>query len=73
MASLLGLVDSYENCRREDTLPIVLSLDCIPKRDIAKDAPISYRDVELPSRRPCDTLRAAQTAYFEPPSRAATA
>jgi predicted homoserine dehydrogenase-like protein len=59
-------VDRYKNCRKEDALPIVLSLDCILKRDIAKDALISYRDVELPSGRLCDTLRAEQTVHFEP-------
>jgi predicted homoserine dehydrogenase-like protein len=68
-----GLMDSYENCRKENALPIALSLDCILKRDITKDAPISYRDVELPSGRLCDTLRAKQTAHFEPTLRAAAA
>jgi predicted homoserine dehydrogenase-like protein len=68
-----GLVDSYENCRKEDALPTALSLDCILKRDIAKDAPISHHDVELPSGRLCDTLRAEQTAHFEPTLHAAAA
>lgn len=59
-----GLVDSYENCRRSDDLPIALSVDCVLKRDIAKDQPISYRDVILPAGRLCDKLRAEQTAHF---------
>ena len=59
-----GLIDSYENCRRNDDLPIALSVDCVLKRDVAKDQPISYRDVELPVGRVCDTLRAEQTAFF---------
>jgi predicted homoserine dehydrogenase-like protein len=59
-----GLVDTYENCRRNDDLPIALSLDCVLKRDIAKDQPISYRDVTLPRGRVCDALRAEQTALF---------
>ena len=59
-----GLIDSYENCRRNDDLPIALSVDCVLKRDVAKDQPISYRDVELPEGRLCDTLRAEQTAFF---------
>jgi predicted homoserine dehydrogenase-like protein len=59
-----GLVDSYVNCRRNDDLPIALSQDCRLKRDIAKDMPISYRDVHLPEGRMCDQLRAEQTAYF---------
>ncbi len=59
-----GLADSYVNCRREDALPIALSQDCVLLRDIAKDQPVSYRDVRLPEGRLCDQLRAEQTAYF---------
>jgi predicted homoserine dehydrogenase-like protein len=59
-----GLADSYVNCRRNDDLPIALSLDCVLKRDVAKDQPISYRDVELPVGRMCDQLRAEQTLHF---------
>lgn len=59
-----GLVDSYPNCRRNDDLPIALSVDCVLKRDVAKDQPISYRDVTLPEGRVCDRLRAEQTAHF---------
>ena len=59
-----GLIDSYENCRRNDDLPIALSVDCVLKRDVAKDQPISYRDVELPAGRLCDKLRAEQTRHF---------
>ena len=49
-----GMVDSYENCRRNDDLPIALSGDCVLKRDVAKDAAISYRDVTLPQGRMCE-------------------
>ena len=59
-----GMVDSYANCRRNDDLPIALSVDCVLKRDVAKDQPISYRDVTLPQGRLCDKLRAEQTAHF---------
>lgn len=59
-----GQIDSYENCRRNDDLPIALSVDCVLKRDVAKDQPISYRDVELPAGRLCDKLRAEQTSHF---------
>jgi predicted homoserine dehydrogenase-like protein len=59
-----GLVDSYVNCRRNDDLPIALSLDCVLKRDVPKDQPISYRDVTLPDGRLCDQLRAEQTRHF---------
>lgn len=66
-----GLIDSYENCRRNDDLPIALSGDCVLKRDVAKDQPISYRDVQLPAGRVCDKLRAEQTAHFATSLRAA--
>lgn len=59
-----GLVDSYANCRRNDDLPIALSVDCVLKRDVGKDQPISYSDVDLPRGRLCDQLRAEQTAHF---------
>jgi predicted homoserine dehydrogenase-like protein len=67
----MGGFTCYVTCRGEDALPIALSLDCILKRDIPKDAPISYRDVELPVGRLCDTLRAEQTAHFAPKRAAA--
>lgn len=59
-----GLIDTYDNCRRDDYLPMALSVDCRLKRDVAKDRPISYRDVELPAGRVCDQLRAEQTEHF---------
>jgi len=59
-----GLVDSYRNCRAADLLPMALSVDCRLKRDVPKDQPISYADVELPAGRLCDKLRAEQTAHF---------
>ena len=59
-----GLVDSYATCSREDYLPITVSVGCRLKRDILKDQPISYRDVELPKGRLCDKLRAEQVEHF---------
>src|SRR6185503_1078329 len=61
-----GLIESAEICAREDYLPIAASIGCRLKRDIAKDQPISYRDVELPKGRLCDRLRAEQTEHFRP-------
>ena len=59
-----GLIESAEICAREDYLPIASAIGCRVKRDIAKDQPISYRDVELPKGRLCDQLRAEQSAHF---------
>lgn len=59
-----GLVERYEICRREHYLPIAVSLDCVLKRDIAKDQPITYADVELPKDRLVDRLRVEQAQRF---------
>lgn len=59
-----GLIDSYAVCQSNNYLPIPLSQGCRLKRDIPKDQPISYQDVELPVGRLCDKLRADQIAHF---------
>ena len=59
-----GLVDRYETCLRERTLPIAVSLDCVLLRDVAKDEPITYDDVELPAGRLVDRLRVEQEERF---------
>jgi predicted homoserine dehydrogenase-like protein len=59
-----GLIDSYAVCQRENHLPIPLSLGCRLKREIAKDQPIGYADVDLPQGRLCDKLRAEQGSHF---------
>jgi predicted homoserine dehydrogenase-like protein len=59
-----GLVERYEICRLENTLPIAVSLDCRLKRDIAKDQPITYNDVDLPPGRLVDRLRSEQAHHF---------
>jgi predicted homoserine dehydrogenase-like protein len=50
--------------RREGYLPEGLVEGCKLKRDIAKDAVITYDDVELPPDRLADALRAEQYAHF---------
>ena len=59
-----GLIDTYEVCQAANYLPMALSQDCRLKRDIPKDTPISYADIDLPIGRLCDKIRAEQTAYF---------
>jgi predicted homoserine dehydrogenase-like protein len=59
-----GLIDTYEVCQAANYLPMALTQDCRLKRDIPKDTPISYADIDLPIGRLCDKLRAEQTAYF---------
>jgi predicted homoserine dehydrogenase-like protein len=50
--------------RRERYLPEGLVEGCKLKRDIAKDAVITYDDVELPPDRLADQLRVEQYQYF---------
>lgn len=59
-----GLVERYDVCRRENYLPMAISLDCVLVRDIAKDEPITYDDVTLPPDRLCDRLRVEQDQRF---------
>ena len=66
-----GLVDNYAACSAGNYLPIALSVDCRLKRDVPKDRPISYVDVELPRGRKCDELRAEQVDRFDLPQKRA--
>ncbi len=59
-----GLIDTYENSLANDYLPMSLSVDCKLVRAIAKDQPLRYSDVVLPTGRVCDQLRAEQLAHF---------
>jgi len=59
-----GMVDRYDVCRKGDYLPMAVSLDCLLKRDVPKDEPITYADVDLPRGRIVDRLRAEQVARF---------
>jgi len=69
-----GLAESYEVSSAQQLLPMVLSVDCKLKRDIAKDQQVSYHDVILPQGRLCDRLRREQSEYFAAaPARVASA
>jgi predicted homoserine dehydrogenase-like protein len=59
-----GLIENAEPSREENMLPMGLSENCRLKRDIPKDQAITYADVEVPSGRLCDKLRAEQDHYF---------
>lgn len=66
----IGYYMTYGQCENSDIaqqqklLPMGLAEGCRLKRDIAKDQVLTYDDVELPSGRLCDKLRAEQDAYF---------
>jgi predicted homoserine dehydrogenase-like protein len=59
-----GVIDNADIVRHQNLLPMGLSQDCRLKRDVPKDGPIGYDDVDLPSGRLSDRLRAEQDAYF---------
>lgn len=59
-----GQCENYDLARAENLLPMGLAEGCRLKRDVAKDSVLTYDDVELPSGRLCDRLRAQQNAYF---------
>ncbi len=45
--TIYGLIDEYKNAKKEDMLPIGVAHGCILKKDIKKDMPIKYSDVDL--------------------------
>jgi len=59
-----GQCESSNIVQEQNLLPIGLAEGCRLKRDIAKDQVLTYDDVELPSGRLGDKLRAEQNAYF---------
>jgi predicted homoserine dehydrogenase-like protein len=59
-----GEAVNSEEMRRERYLPEGLVQGCTLKRDIPKDAVLTYDDVELPSGRLADKLRAEQYEHF---------
>ncbi len=66
----IGYYMTYGQCEKsqivqeQNLLPIGLAEGCRLKRDISKDQVLTYDDVELPSGRLGDKLRAEQNAYF---------
>jgi predicted homoserine dehydrogenase-like protein len=59
-----GLCENADVVHAERLLPIGLAEGCRLRRDIARDQIIGYDDVELPSGRLCDALRAEQDELF---------
>lgn len=60
-----GTIDNSGVVRDARLLPMGLCQDCRLKRNVPKDQPITYEDVELPPGRLCDRLRTEQNAYFD--------
>jgi predicted homoserine dehydrogenase-like protein len=59
-----GVIENADVAHAEGLLPMGLSENCRLKRDVPKDWPIAYSDVQLPAGRLCDKLRAEQDQRF---------
>lgn len=59
-----GVAERADATEAEDLLPIGVAEGCRTLRDIAKDEVLTYADVELPSGRLVDKLRAEQARTF---------
>ena len=59
-----GVLENREAFERGGYLPMGLSEGCHLTREVRKDEPLSYRDVELPPGRLIDKLRAEQERLF---------
>ena len=59
-----GVADNIDVVRRDKLLPVGLALGCKLKRAVAKDAVLTFDDVEFPSGRLVDRLYAEQEALF---------
>jgi predicted homoserine dehydrogenase-like protein len=59
-----GTIENNDITLRENYLPMGLSEGCKVLRNIPKDSPIRYNDVEIPPNRLCDNLIEEQTEYF---------
>jgi predicted homoserine dehydrogenase-like protein len=55
-----GLAENADVATAERLLPIGLAEGCVLRRDVAKDAVLTYDDVDIPSGRLVDELRAEQ-------------
>ena len=55
-----GLIDNTNSARAMEALPIARSEGCVLRRDAAKDAVLSFNDVDQPRGRLVDTLWSEQ-------------
>jgi predicted homoserine dehydrogenase-like protein len=66
----IGFYMTYGQCEKsaivqtQRLLPMGIAEGCRLKRNLPKDQILTYEDVELPSGRLCDKLRAEQDDYF---------
>ena len=61
-----GVLENRDPFQAHGYLPMGLAEGCRTKRDIRKDEPIAYSDVDVPPGRLADSLRAEQDRLFAP-------
>lgn len=59
-----ALIENFETARRENLLPMGVAQNCVMKRNVAIDTPLTYDDVELPPGRQIDQLREEMIRTF---------
>ena len=59
-----GVIENAPIRATQNLLPMGVSEGCRLLRNISKDQPITYADIELPQDRLCDRLRAQQYRHF---------
>jgi len=59
-----GTIENTEKARKENLLPMGLSENCRLIKDLQRDQPISFDDVEIPEGRLADKLWKEQLDYF---------
>ena len=59
-----GVAENIDAIRRDNLLPIGLALGCTLARPVAKDAPLTFDDVVIPTDRLIDRLYAEQEREF---------
>ena len=62
--TVYGEAETASVTARDGLLPIGVAVGCTLKRDIPKDAALTYADVDIPAGRLVDKLRAEQDALF---------
>jgi len=59
-----GVIENAPTTAKQNLLPMGVSEGCRLLRNMSKDQPITYADIELPEGRLCDQLRALQFRHF---------
>lgn len=62
--TVYGVAENAPVVMSDELLPIGVATGCRLVRSIAKDVVLTYRDVELPPSRLCDSLRQEQAQHF---------